>query len=473
MPEHDLLAYRLGAITAPAGCGKTQIIADSLVGHAGPKPVLILTHTNAGVTTLRLRMQRGHVPPSTYRIATLDGFAMRLVSLFPGRSGIPPDTLQLRNPGADYPAIRLAAHRLAQSGHLNDTLTATYAHLVVDEYQDCNQAQHSLVTALATVLPTCVLGDPMQAIFGFGGNQLVDWNVQVLQQFPLIGELNHPWRWINAGTPQLGQWLLDCRSVLQVGGNVDLRTAPPEVTWIQLQHATADRQRLSAALTRSVTPQGQVLVIGDSRNPRGRRQMASQTPGATAVEPVDLADLTSFGSAFSPEAPDALGQLVQFAAETMTQVGAAALLIRLDILRLGTARTPPTPAEAALVAFAATPTYQLAADALRALAQQDNARVYRPDVLYGCIRALQMAEKGACTFSAATVRERERNRHENRQLASRSIGSTLLLKGLEAEVAVIPSPENMDARHLYVALTRGSTRIVVCSNTPELVPQRS
>lgn len=472
MPEHDLLAYRLGAITAPAGCGKTQIIADTLVRHTGPKPVLILTHTNAGVTTLRLRMQRARIPSSTYRLATLDGFAMRLVSLFPGRSGIPPETLELRNPGADYPAIRLAAHRLVQGEHLSDTLAATYSHLIVDEYQDCNLVQHGLVTALATVLPTCVLGDPMQAIFGFRGNQLVDWNAQVLQQFPPIGELNEPWRWINACTPQLGHWLLDCRRVLQADGNVDLRTAPPEVTWVQLEPAIADRQRLTAALTRSVTPDGQVLVIGDSRNPRGRRQMASQTPGATAVEPVDLADLTSFGVAFTPEAPDAVRQLVQFASETMTQVGAATLLPRLDILRRGAARTPPTPAETALAAFAATPTFLLAADALRALAQQDNARVYRPDVLYGCLRALQMAGGGSCEFSAATQRERERNRHDSRPLPRRAIGSTLLLKGLEAEVAVIPSPESMDARHLYVALTRGSNRLVVCSATPELVPQR-
>lgn len=472
MPEHDLLAYRMGAITAPAGCGKTQLIADTLVRHEGSKPILILTHTNAGVTTLRLRMQRSHVPSFTYRLATLDGFAMRLVSLFPGRSGLPVGTLDLRNPGADYPAIRLAAHHLLQSGDLSDTLASTYARLIVDEYQDCNLTQHGLVTALATVLPTCVLGDPMQAIFGFGGNQLVDWDTQVLQEFPSIGELNEPWRWLNAGTLELGRWLLECRRVLQAGGNVDLRTAPPEVTWIQLQPGTAERQRLTAALTRPVTPDGQVLVIGDSRNPRGRRQMASQTPGATAVEPVDLADLTNFGLGFSPEAPDALGKLVQFAADTMTQVGVAALLPRLESLRRGTARTPPTAAEAALHAFAVTPTYAQAANALRALAQQDNARVYRPDVLYGCIRALQLADGGNCAFSAATVRERERNRHENRQLPRRAIGSTLLLKGLEAEVAVIPSTENMDARHLYVALTRGSSRLVVCSTNPELAPQR-
>ncbi|MCP1065873.1 hypothetical protein M5G07_11985 [Serratia symbiotica] len=53
--------------------------------------------------------------------------------------------------------------------------------------------QHALVTALSTVVPTCVLGDPMQDIFGFRGNQLVDWDAHVLAHFPLIiGEFNHP-----------------------------------------------------------------------------------------------------------------------------------------------------------------------------------------------------------------------------------------------------------------------------------------
>ncbi len=183
-PEYDLFAYARSSITAPAGCGKTQIIADTLTMHRGPKPVLVLTHTNAGVTALRLRMQRGNVPASAYRIATLDGFAMRLVAMFPMRSGLAADVLELRNRADDYPAIRLAANQLIVSGHIHDSLAATYAFLIVDEYQDCNIVQHAFVTALAAVLPTCVLGDPMQAIFGLGDNVVVDWNAHVLQQFP-------------------------------------------------------------------------------------------------------------------------------------------------------------------------------------------------------------------------------------------------------------------------------------------------
>lgn len=470
-PEYDLFAYARGSITAPAGCGKTQIIADTLTMHSGAKPVLVLTHTNAGVTALRLRMRRGNVPASAYRVGTLDGFAMRLVAMFPMRSGAGPEVLQLRDPAADYVTIRQAALRLLTSGDLHDSLLATYSFLIVDEYQDCNLVQHDFITALSAVLRTCVLGDPMQAIFGFRGNALVDWNGHVLQQFPQIGELNRPWRWINAGTEGFGQWLLECRTTLQAGGSIDLRQAPPQVTWIPLQGATATQQRLTAAMTRAPTPTGQVLVIGDSRNFRGRHQIASQMPGASTVEPVDLRDLTNFGAAFDPREAVALTLLVNFAASVMTQVTPSMLLPRLASLLRGTARNPPTPAEWGLKAFAESPTYPRAAEALRALQSQRDARVYRPDVFYGCLRALETASNGICSFAEATARERERNRHDSRPLARRAIGSTLLLKGQEAEMAVILNPESMDAKHLYVAMTRGSARLVICSETPTLIPQ--
>lgn len=171
-PELDLLAIGRGSVTAPAGCGKTQLIADTLSLHTGPKPILILTHTNAGLAALRARMQRARIRNSAYRIATLDGFAMRLIGKFPTRSGHNPRILEVSNPRNDYPAIRDAAWRLLQAGHVNDVLRATYSHLLVDEYQDCNLAQHCIVAWAAQVLPTCVLGDPMQAIFNFGGNRL-------------------------------------------------------------------------------------------------------------------------------------------------------------------------------------------------------------------------------------------------------------------------------------------------------------
>lgn len=66
-PEIALFDFAGGSITAPAGCGKTQLIADTLAQHTGPRPVLILTHTNAGVTALRGRMARARVTSGSYQ----------------------------------------------------------------------------------------------------------------------------------------------------------------------------------------------------------------------------------------------------------------------------------------------------------------------------------------------------------------------------------------------------------------------
>lgn len=469
-PEVDLFSVDRGTVTAPAGCGKTHLIADTLRLYTAARPVLVLTHTNAGVGALRTRMQRAGVPSSIFRIMTIDGFAMRLVGKFPMRSGLNPAVIKLENPRNDYPAIRDATWRLLQAGHLSEALAATYSRLIVDEYQDCSLSQHAIIDWAAMVLPTCVLGDPMQAIFGFRGNQLVDWNANVLSQFPSIGDLQTPWRWQNAGTVMLGNWLLNCRQILAAGGAIDLRNVPQEVTWVQLASGTVEQQRMEAARTRAATRDGSVLVIGDSRNARSRQLMASRTPGATIVEPVDLKDLTDFGQSFNVAAGDALPRLVEFAGEMMTNVGAAELLRRVNSLRQGTARNPPTPAEVAVVAFAGAPSLTSACNALAQISEEPSVRAYRPEVLRGCMKAMRRASDGSCSFYAATLHEREKNRHMGRPLSRRSVGSTLLLKGLEADVAVVLHPETMDAKHLYVALTRGAHRVVICSAAAILVP---
>ncbi|MGM3412080.1 ATP-dependent helicase [Ralstonia holmesii] len=469
-PEIDLFAFNRGSITAPAGCGKTQLIADTLSVHTGPKPILVLTHTNAGVSALHSRLRRARVPSAAYRLATIDGFAIRLVSRFPSRSGHAPDVLALANPNRDYPAIRQGAHRILHAGHVNDVLRASYSRLVVDEYQDCNLTQHAIVAWLATTLPTCVLGDPMQAIFGFRDNPLVNWQADVLPQFPPSGELQIPWRWRLAGTEHFGNWLLQTRHQLAAGGAVDLRAAPPEVNWVRINPATGVQQRLIAARVQAQGRQRNVLVIGDSRRPQERYQLASQIPGAIAVERVDLDDLTSFARRYDVAAPDALQHLVEFASGLMTGVGATDFLRRVQTIRQGRARNAPTAAELSAVAFVDAPSLSAAQAVLNSLSEQQGGRVYRPEVLRCCVAAMQTAASGSSTFQAAAVQMREQNRHAGRPLGGRSVGSTLLLKGLEADVAVILYPETMNAANLYVALTRGAHRVVVCSETPLLVP---
>ena len=74
------------------------------------------------------------------------------------------------------------------------------------------------------------------------------------------------------------------------------------------------------------------------------------------------------------------------------------------------------------------------------------------------------------SFLDATIQVREQNRLIGRPLPRRAVGSTLLLKGLEAEIAVVLHANELDERNLYVAMTRGSNALTLCSPTPVLRP---
>lgn len=161
-----------------------------------------------------------------------------------------------------------------------------------------------------------------------------------------------------------------------------------------------------------------------------------------------------------------------FTAEMMTGVGATALLSRVGSLRANRAKNPPTIPEAAAVAFEGDRTWRRALELVSALASNSDTRVYRPELLQCCRSAIESALRGEKTFPAAAHHARERNRHSRSTMARRAVGSTLLLKGLEADVAVILEPEKMTAQHLYVALTRGAKAVVVCSSTPILTQRQ-
>lgn len=152
----------------------------------------------------------------------------------------------------------------------------------------------------------------------------------------------------------------------------------------------------------------------------------------------------------------------------MTNLGAADVRRRIESLQRGTARNPPTPIEAAALEFVAVPTYAKAASLLEGWLAVPDVRSHRPAILYAAIKALKLAATGRCDLQQSVIRTREESRFRGRPLPRRAVGSTLLLKGLEAEVAVILNAAELNPANLYVALTRGSMGLVVCSHTPIL-----
>ncbi|MGZ2376666.1 hypothetical protein ACVI3U_004632 [Sinorhizobium medicae] len=466
MDESGILHCERGSLAAPAGCGKTHLIATSLLAPGLAKPVLILTHTNAGVAALRSRLDRAVVPRNRYRITTIDGWAMRLVGTFPTRSGQDAKVLSLKSPASDYPAIRQGALNILQGGHLSGVLNATYSRVIVDEYQDCITQQHETVCRLAEILPTCVLGDDMQAIFGWGTNVLVEW-AEVEKVFPPLSSLNTPWRWNNAGCTALGQWLLWVRDALKRGEPIDLRLAPSEVSWVPIAGPDDVQALTRAAYTASPVSGGGALIVCDSRLPRRHRDIASRVRGAVVVENADLSDFIRFAESFDFAAPSAANALIDFASENLTGVGSAQLKQRLATLLAGRSQKPPTDAEKAAMFFANNPAPKSALDFLVEINRQVGVNQLRPAILRACIQALN-ACRSAAEFHDMAIRAREQSRVLGRAVPHRAVGSTLLLKGLEADVSVILDTDVLDARNLYVAMTRGSRRLVICSTHPVL-----
>jgi hypothetical protein len=136
---------------------------------------------------------------------------------------------------------------------------------------------------------------------------------------------------------------------------------------------------------------------------------------------------------------------------------------RLRTLGAGTATVPPTAAETACLDFVREPSHLAAARALATVAKRRSVRIHRPAVYFAAERALRASDGSVGAFLANAVREREKFRMTGRSLPARAVGSTLLLKGLEADLAVILDADSLDARNLYVALTRGAKAVVICA----------
>ncbi|TCN84229.1 hypothetical protein EDC91_1121 [Shewanella fodinae] len=123
MSVEAVLTSTRGLIIAPAGCGKTHLIAETLA-VAQSKPYLVLTHTTAGVAALKQRLRRLSIPPQNYVVTTLDGWALRLTKFFPT---LCPITSVPEQGKIFYPELRRVVFTLLKSGLVNDLIQASYS----------------------------------------------------------------------------------------------------------------------------------------------------------------------------------------------------------------------------------------------------------------------------------------------------------------------------------------------------------
>ena len=466
MSVDAVLGTERGSIIAPAGCGKTHLIVNTL--RVSPiKPYLVLTHTTAGVAALKLRLRQHRVPSHHYVVSTIDGWAKRLSAMFPASCNL---TETPDNARQFYPNLRQQVNSYVETGHINDLIRSTYSMLLVDEYQDCNIDQHRLICSLSECLPTIIFGDPMQCIFDFSG-PMPSWNDEVQARFPLISQLEVPWRWENVGTPELGRWILDCRNRLALGQSVDLKGCPGYVNWIQLtgNYQTDVRNTTQAQyqLRNNIDTDDSLLVIGDSRNPRSRHDFASVSQGIDVVEPVELSDVIAVASEIENMSGTGLVDHVLKSLSTMmTGISRPKITQRIATIQAGRNRTPATQFELAVKAIIDIGDMRSLFHLLSCAEDDSNIRIYRKGAFFALKSAVQQCiSDPSKTLKQAAEVVREQRRHQgDRRVSKRAIGSTLLLKGLEADHVLILDAGAMNTQNLYVALSRGAKSITVFSS---------
>lgn len=469
MDEAESLARsNRAAMVAAAGCGKTHLIASAVANHASGRE-LILTHTHAGVDAIRARLAKLGALPRNYAVDTIAGWSLRLASAFPATSALP--TAMPRD-SSEYATVYSAGARLLGLKPIREIVRASYSGVYVDEYQDCSVEQHALVLALCDVLPCRILGDELQAIFGFGDHNSIRWSEHVSPSFDELPGPAKPWRWVNRN-PMLGEWLQDVRNALLNHQAVDLNGAPVE--WVDGSDPSSKQFNQRNACFGIATKNGKDTVVAIHHVPNQCHHVASRLKGVySCVEAIDTKDLFDSAETIGGSTGfDRALAVIDFAGMCMTKVKSELETIRAAFAKN---RTPNVKKHAAQLA-ALTKVIEDASlsgveASLRAIRALKDSVVYRRELLHEMERALRTVLSGEPeSLAEGAWIVRNRTRRKGRLLSRCCVGSTLLVKGLEFDHAIVLDADGYDTANLYVALTRGSKSLTVVSKSRVIQPK--
>lgn len=475
MPDlSEILAANrgIGYVVAPAGFGKTHLIAQAV--SLTDRRQLVLTHTYAGINQLRHKMRDLKVGSRCFRIDTIASWALRLTLSYPVTS-----RWTIERPTADeWSALYRACTVLLDFNFIRRILKASYCGLYVDEYQDCSHAQHELVLKLARDLPCRLLGDPIQGIFDFNEEPL-DWDRDVSSAFVSLGQMLTPHRWIRARSPAIGTWLADIRRRLQAGQPVNLtQNLPHGVTFKSANAQTLFRVQANACRFIRCNSDETVIAIhkGSQEYKAKCHVLARNLAGKfSSIEEIEGKTLFSFVNKVENARTNQvkLKEVITFAELCMTAIkpNLPAATLRGEQVDIHQNTRNKKAADAAN-AYLAVPSSGNLAHFLSALKGTNEVKVTRADLFN---RAMGILRKHALqprlTFLQAAEEYQTEFRYKGRPVGHRKlIGTTLLVKGLEFDHAIVLDAACLSKKELYVALTRGAKSITIISTTHILHP---
>ena len=460
----NIFSLQTAAVIAAAGHGKTEMIVD-MVEYADGKQ-LLLTHTHAGVDALQKRLNRRNIRSSKYAISTIAAFCTKWGMAYPHTAGIDTALKPYNNKDETkryYAQFYDGAKHLFQHDWAGMVLQRSYAGIIVDEYQDCLQSHHETFQILSRYLPVKVLGDPLQGIFSFDNQRLVDWSSL---GFPVIDVNTSPWRWRNTN-PGLGQYLTTVRNELwpTLSGKpctLDIDSCNGSIRVIDPTAFNVYSMR------REFGQYGTVLYL--TKWEKQQFKFCQRHPGIFQMdERQECEDLFAFAKSFSDRTgADLMLSVMDFESKCATKVNTELASYR---NRLGKGSfdfsiiKKHTDFGQLLISLQHADRQEIILGILEWFAHKPAFVCYRKELRDEMVRSVGYASNHAVSIYEAAEHIRKDPALQKRYQGFKCLSSrTLLSKGLEFDCVIIDMSIPLSAKEFYVALTRAMKKIYIISD---------
>lgn len=458
MPNNDISPQKIQdstrlAVIAPAGCGKTEAIAQAIKYSSGRQ--LVLTHTHAGVKSLLNRLRGYQIQPTLYKVETICSFALRISQYYPNNG----DYHIIEEEDIDYLRVLQSATKIVNTNFGKNLIEASYVGLYVDEYQDCTKSQHLFIDTLSKVLPTRIFGDPLQGIFDFVKEELVDWDFDVYSNFE-TGHLSKPWRW-ESSNPDLGLWLSTARDRLISERYIDFSAMPAGCNWYHTDRTIQYRECFRAL--------GQGLsVVAIKKFPAMAHFFAKGLKGRyTSIEEIECKDLIRYCSHFdSLEGNDFIIKLLEFSEKCISNVKSELSSIKEIFAKNKESNRlrKYLAIHTNLISIKENKDFKVVLIVIDQIRSIQGAILFRKelfDEMIKCIQEKILNPKDSLVKISKRIRGRASiiGRNVPRNLVARPP----LIKGLQFNHSIVLDADELSLKELYVSITRGIDRLTIFS----------
>lgn len=447
-------------LIAPAGFGKTHTITDCLKKlPVDSKKELILTHTHAGVSSIKEKLKKQGVHKN-YEIETISSFIQRFVLAYNHNKVLP----NIEDSKKYYLFLYYEALTLFKSRIITEVIFSTYSGLFVDEYQDCTKTQHAIIKILANILPTRLLGDFLQGIFEFN-EPIVDLSSDKEMDGFIENsfELSQPQRWLYGNNASLGNDLKLIREKLIKKENINLllfnSIEVHNYPSVDLHTPRTDYNRLIWSL---IGTSDSFLIIHSNTTSIEPRKKISQkfNNSLVLIESID-------------------DKLFYKLSKLLDQINSSNVAVKLHELSLDLfnktevnnwfnekgfkrkAKQEEKDIINELISLSADLQNNLTL-IISKISTLPNFKCYRPEVLSSVLKAIEVAQSEKCTYYQAMISHRNLVRRLGRSVDGKCIGTTLLTKGLEFDtVLILDAHKFICPKHFYVAITRACKRLII------------